>query len=120
VSLSEDIITDDDLLEFEQIAAAATPGPWYVSILDDASFMNLVAITTVPMDSDSSIAYPEFDASNVVSLTLVQQPRYASVVDERWDENAAFIAECRRLVPLLIKEVRRYRKLSDTDNGRTS
>ncbi|MEU2777495.1 hypothetical protein ABZ646_32530 [Streptomyces sp. NPDC007162] len=41
--------------------------------------------------------------------------------DERWDENAAFIAMAREAVPRLVQEVRRLRELleaADVDTDR--
>lgn len=105
-----DPITDDELAEIEEITAAATPGPWYVRQLDDDWAMSLVAVSTVP-DTGQEERWPDFDHRDVVAATLVQQPRYVDVADERWDENARFIATARRDVPRLIAEVRRLRRL---------
>jgi hypothetical protein len=35
----------------------------------------------------------------MIAATLVQQPRYIDIADERWDANAAFIAAARTAVP---------------------
>jgi hypothetical protein len=48
-----------------------------------------------------------FAASDVVGATLVQFPnRNIDCADERWDENAMFIAHTREDVPRLIAEIR--------------
>jgi hypothetical protein len=103
-------ITDEDLAEIEEIVEAATPGPWYVRFLDDDHAMNLVTVSTVP-DAGRGERRPDFDHREVVAATLVQEPRYVDVGDERWDENAQFIATARRDVPRLVAEVRRLRRL---------
>lgn len=101
-------LTDEELADLEQLAEVATPGPWYVRFLDDSSAMNLVAISTVP-DNGRGERWPDFDHREIVAATLVQEPRYADVADERWDENAWFIARARDAVPRLVAEVRRLR-----------
>lgn len=106
-------ITDKDLAEIEEIVEAATPGPWYVRFLDDDHAMNLVAVSTVP-DTGRGKRWPDFDHHEVVAATLVQEPRYVDIGDERWDENAQFIATARREVPRLVAEIRRLRRLLAT------
>ena len=101
-------LLDDWLAAAEARALAATPGPWHVRYLDDEQAMNLVAVSTVP-DTGLDERWPEFDHGQVVATTLVQHPRYADVADQRWDENAAFIAHAREDIPALIAEVRRLR-----------
>src|SRR4051794_26927530 len=91
-------LTDEELSEIEELARAATPGPWHVGQLDDASAMSLVATATAP-DPGASDRGQDFDHRHIVAATLVQQPRYVDVADERWDENANFIANARQDVP---------------------
>jgi hypothetical protein len=102
--------TDEELSEIEERAGAATPGPWHVRQLDDDFAMSLVAINTVP-DTGTGERWPDFDHRQIVAATLVQQPRYVDVADERWDENANFIANARQDIPRLIAEIRRLRHL---------
>ncbi|WP_406129200.1 hypothetical protein OIE52_05675 [Streptomyces canus] len=105
-----DPLTDEELSEIEELALAATPGPWHVRQLDDDFAMSLVAISTVP-DTGADKRWPDFDHRKMVAATLVQQPRYVDVADERWDENANFIANARQDVPRPIAEIRRLRRL---------
>ena len=105
-------LTDEELSEIEERARAATPGPWHVRQLDDDFAMSLVAIGTVP-DTGASERWQDFDHRHIVAATLVQQPRYVDVADERWDENANFIANARQDVPRLIAEIRRLRRLHE-------
>ena len=105
-----DPMTAEELSEIEELARAATPGPWHVRQLDDDFAMSLVAISTVP-DTGTGERWPDFDHRQIVAATLVQQPRYVDVADERWDENANFIANARQDVPRLIAEIRRLRRL---------
>ncbi|MEU9455181.1 hypothetical protein [Streptomyces sp. NPDC048277] len=99
-----------DLDEIEELCSAATPGPWFVRILDDTHAMNLVAVSVVE-DTGRGERWPDFDHGELIAATLVQEPRYVDCADERWDENAAFIAMARETVPQLVKEVRRLRQL---------
>ncbi|MEV6205670.1 hypothetical protein [Kitasatospora sp. NPDC051914] len=103
-------LADEELAEIEELAGAATPGPWHVRFLDDDHAMNLVAISTVP-DTGRGERWPGFDHGQNVAATLVQQPRYVDIADERWDENAFFIANARQDIPRLIAEVRRLRRM---------
>ena len=111
-----------DLDGIEEICAVATPGPWFVRNLDDSHAMNLRAVSTVA-DTGRGERWPRFDHRELIAATLVQEPRYVDCADERWDENAAFIAMARDAVPRLVKEVRRLRQLlatAVTEDGRTT
>ncbi|MFD8721673.1 hypothetical protein ACFV2H_27725 [Streptomyces sp. NPDC059629] len=99
-----------DLDEIEAMCAVATPGPWFVRNLDDSHAMNLLAVSTVA-DTGRGERWPDFDHGELIAALLVQEPRYVDCADERWDENAAFIAMARDAVPRLVEEVRRLRKL---------
>lgn len=104
-----DALTDADLVEMEERAEAATPGPWYVRLLDDDHAAGLVAVSTIP-DSGRDDGWPDFAAGQMIAATLVQFPnRYIDCSDQRWDENASFIAHARNDVPRLIAEIRRLR-----------
>lgn len=104
--------TDEELADIEELVAATTPGPWHVRVLDDDWAMGLVAVSTLP-DTGHGERWPHFDHGQIVAATLVQQPRYIDVADERWDENAQFIANARQDVPRLVAEIRRLRRLLD-------
>jgi hypothetical protein len=117
-----DPLADEELDEIEELARAATPGPWFVRSLDDADAMSLVAVSTVP-DTGLGERWPGFDHRDIVAATLIQQPRYVDAVDERWDENAHFIAAARGTVPRLVAEIRRLRQQLETTsptNGQES
>ncbi|WP_206025172.1 hypothetical protein [Micromonospora zingiberis] len=105
---------EDELTEIEELCAAATPGPWFVRSLDDEHAMNLVAVSVVP-DDGAGARWPDFDHREIVAATLVQQPRCVDSGDERWDENAAFIAMARQAVPRLVAEIRRLRSQQPSD-----
>ncbi|ARH91608.1 hypothetical protein STRMOE7_16340 [Streptomyces sp. MOE7] len=108
-------ISESELGEIEELCSSATPGPWFVRVLDDDSAMNLIAVSTVP-DTGHSERWPGFDHGEIVAATLVQQPRYVDSADERWDENAAFIAMARDALPRLVAEVRRLRDVVEREN----
>jgi hypothetical protein len=103
-------ISYGELDAIEARAAAATSGPWFVRFLDDEAAMNLVAISTSP-DTGRDERWPEFDCGTIVAATLIQQPRYVDVADDRWDENARFVASARSDVPRLVSEIRRLRQI---------
>ncbi|WP_171165910.1 hypothetical protein [Streptomyces sp. I05A-00742] len=112
-----DALSGQELSDIEELAAAATPGPWHVRQLDDDRAMGLVAVSTVP-DTGLGERWPQFDHQRLVAATLVQHPRYVDVADERWDENARFIAAARQDVPRLVAEIRRLRRLLEIDHVR--
>ncbi|MEV6948692.1 hypothetical protein AB0N07_43600 [Streptomyces sp. NPDC051172] len=47
--------------------------------------MSLVVFSTIS-DTGNGERRPHFDQHKIVAATLVQQPRYADVADERWDD----------------------------------
>ena len=107
---ASDFLSERELGYIEERASSATLGPWFVRLLNDREFMTLVAVSTVPgSESDGSVN--ELESGKNVALTLVQDPQYAAVSDELWDENANFIAHAREDIPRLIAEVRRLRSL---------
>jgi hypothetical protein len=103
-------------------AQAATPGPRHMRFLDDDAVANLVVVSTVP-DDEEGRHRPEWEGSEMVAATLVQFPTpYVAGHDDRWDENAAFIAYARTDVPRLVAGVRRLRALLENphhDDGRS-
>jgi hypothetical protein len=102
-----DALTEHELIAIEEIAAAATPGPWYIRYLDDDHAANLVAVSTKP-DTGRGERWPDFDEGDIIAATLIQFPsRYVDCADERWDENARFIARARQDIPRLVAEIRR-------------
>ena len=111
-----ELIDDEELRRIEERVDNTTPGPWFVRELDDAAAMSMVAISTVP-DTGAGERWPNFQAEEIIALTLVQEPRYANTADERWDENASFIAHARQDVPRLIAEIKRLRSLIASSNG---
>lgn len=95
---SEDI---DKLMELEQ---AATPGPWYVRLLDDEYAMGAVAVATEPeTDVVESMRFGSWPEHLIVAACLIQQPRYVVPPDDKYDENAALIAAMRTALPELLR-----------------
>jgi hypothetical protein len=117
-SVTTEPLSDDELTELAELAEHATPGPWYVRDLDDEHAMSLVAVSTQP-DTERGERWPDFDHTAMIAATLIQQPRYVDIADERWGANAAFIAAARTAVPRLLEEITRLRKLLEaTMEGR--
>jgi hypothetical protein len=108
--MSAERMSNEELEGIEELASAATPGPWFVRAVDDDQAMNLVAVSTRP-DTGKGERLPDFEPGEVVAATLVQHPRYVDVDDGMWDENAAFIAMAREAIPRLLGEVWRLRSL---------
>jgi hypothetical protein len=104
-------MTDQELLEIQERADEATPGPWFVRHLDDDYAANLMAVsTTFDEPVESGPRWPGFSAGDIVAGVLIQNPiRYVDIDDGKWDDNAAFIAHAREDIPRLVEEVRRLR-----------
>jgi hypothetical protein len=79
--------------------------------------MNLVTVST-HADTGLGERWPDFEQWTIVAATLVQEPRYVDIEDDRWDQNARFIAQSRTDIPRLIAEVRRLRW--QLDEGRSA
>ncbi len=109
-------LTDDELAQIEARAAKATPGPWYVRYLDDSHAASLVAVSTRPDTGKGERLLENLPESTgisptLVAATLIQYPlRYVDIADDRYDENAAFIANARVDVVRLVNEVKRLRR----------
>ncbi|MYW03037.1 hypothetical protein [Streptomyces sp. SID3343] len=103
-------LSEEELQLIEERAGSATPGPWFVRDLDDRENMSLTAVSTMP-GTGFDEKWPNFNSDDMVALTLVQDPEYATTRDELWDQNADFIACARQDIPRLISEVRRLRSL---------
>jgi hypothetical protein len=105
-----------ELAQIEARAEKATPGPWYVRFLDDSHAASLIAVSTTP-DTDKGErlleGLPELAeiSPTLVAATIVQYPlRYVDIADQRWDENAEFIANARVDVVRLLNEIKRLRR----------
>jgi hypothetical protein len=106
--MSTEPLSDAELMAIAERAGHASPGPWFVQLLDDEDAMSLVAVGTVP-DAEQGSRWPDFDHATIVAATLIQEPRYVDIADGRWDENADFIAHARTDIPRLITEIQRLR-----------
>ncbi|MEU4118641.1 hypothetical protein AB0F71_29635 [Kitasatospora sp. NPDC028055] len=108
-------VTEEELAELVALAAAATPGPWYVHTSADErsegeQAEDVVAVSAV-RPTQRGGPWPESDPAEVVAVTLGRGPHRADGGDGRWKENAFFISAARNAVPLLAEEVRRLRAL---------
>lgn len=90
-----------DLQADLKLCEAATRGPWYVVRVDDDVCMNAFAVSTAEQIADFTSDFGDED--KVVAITLLQSPLFAAVRDERWFENAVFIAAAREGWPEAIK-----------------
>ena len=106
--LAPERMTAVELTAIAERAEEATPAPWHVRHLDDTNAMSLVAVSTTP-DTGRGERWPAFDHGEIVAATLIQEPRYVDIADQRWDENARFIAHARQDVPRLLGEIARLR-----------
>jgi len=107
--MTRQILTDDQLKELRDLAKKATPAPWYVRHLDDGDTMNLVAISTVP-DTGKHERFPDFASEKNIAATLIQTPRYVSISDHKWRENATYIVAATNALPDLVEEIFELRK----------
>ena len=100
-------MTGIDLDRLAELDQAASPGPWYVRYLDDDHAMSAVAVSTRPdTGDDESMRAGGWPFDDVVAACLLQQPRYVDPPDQKWDENAALIAELRTALPELLRLAR--------------
>ena len=101
----------------KKMKVAATPGPWFIQENEDNHSMNMTAVATNSTPQSFRVS-KNYDAGVVIALTLVQEPQYAAIADERWEENAGFIVHARNSdleqdVDLLLEEVVRLRQELD-------
>lgn len=54
----------------------------------------------------------------IAAATLVREPRYVCCDDDRWDENAEFMAAAREIVPKLVEEVAAPRGVFENSTAR--
>lgn len=103
-----------DHADLRKLAQAAKQGPWFPRATDDASFMNAryVGLDEGPgfvHDGANGMALGEADATRVIAITLLQEPRLADC--DECDENAKFIAAANPTTVLaLLDEIERLRK----------
>jgi hypothetical protein len=121
-------MTEQELSEIESRCDAATPGPWYARLTDDAFFMNSLYVSThqgSQQDGSWSLdnkrglevgGKHQEPPGQVIAITLLQQPRLADVVDKKWGENTLFIAHAREDIPKLIAEIRQLQKKLRREN----
>ncbi len=90
-------MNEEKLKEIENGCSAATPGPWWVEYREytDKTGMIRHTPTVTTQDTDISIVYVDADAEGDLS------------------PDAAFIANARIYVPMLIAEVRRLKSYGD-------
>jgi hypothetical protein len=100
-------MTLDDLDALECLNVAATPGPWFVRQLNDEHCMGAIAVSTMPETGrNESMRSGSWPSSDVVAACLIQQPPYVLPEDDRFEENAALIAEVRTALPELLRLAR--------------
>lgn len=100
-------LRDEDIDEIERRVNGATPGPWFTRILSDEYANTITAVTTKRPKLNDPPEY--FDPTEVVSITYLDNPAYATLETGESDRNASFIAHARLDVVRLIEEVRRLR-----------
>ncbi len=100
-------LREEDLDEIERRVNGATSGPWFTRVLSDEYANAITAVTTkLPKLNDP----PEyFDPAEVVSITYLDHPAYATREVREADRNASFIAHARADVTRLLEEIRRLR-----------
>lgn len=103
---------DEELEEIERRANGATSGPWFVRILTD-EYTNCMTAVTTRASTQAELSEPPqyFDPTEVIAVTYVDNPAYATRDPVESDANASFVAHARIDVPILIAEIRRLRSL---------
>lgn len=85
---------------------AATPGPWYVRLMDDDLCMGATAIATEPNTSGDNDQLCDYWVHGVIAATLIQYPEYVIPRDGRDRENAELIVAMRNALPELLRLAR--------------
>jgi hypothetical protein len=101
-------LREEDLDEIERRVKGATPGPWFTRILSDEYASAITAVRTKPPRLNDPPGY-YFDPTEVVSITYLDNPAYATRDVREVDRNASVIAHARIDLLRLIEEVRRLR-----------
>ena len=100
-------MNDIDLDFLENLASSASDGPWYVRYLDDELRMGSVVVSNQPDSGKSeSLRSGDWPGDAVVAVCLLQYPPCAVIEDNRFKENAKFIAEMRNSIGELIRLAR--------------
>lgn len=100
-------MTEQELAEYDALANAATPGPWFLhgkraDYEDD--------FVWAPRDQSADSPYHPLAQQLAEGYGIESVCHVAA--SENWDADRAFIAAARSAVPALVAEVRRLRGLS--------
>jgi len=73
--------------------------------------MNAIYVSAEPgpgmmHDGKQGMSPAECDPEKVIAITLLQSPLLATIEDEKWEENAKFIAEAREALPYWLQRVK--------------
>ena len=100
---------DRDLAEIAGFCERATPGPWFTVRGNDNGGASFVAVSVERFADGLWFQEGGLDAHSIVAATLVVSDPYVFGPDERWDQNAEFIAAARTALPKLVDEVQTLR-----------
>jgi len=100
--------------ELAEMAAQATPGPWYVRCMDDTNCMSSYGVSNI----DGGDEYEDWTSSDwptgeLIAVTLLQTPDAARIKDRKWFENAVLIAEMRSHIEELVRLARIGKEVED-------
>lgn len=100
-------MTPEQLDELAALEHAASAGPWYVRDLDDQTCMGARAVSTKPdTGRNESMRAGTWPGAEIVAACLIQDPAYVVPADDRFEQNAAFIAAVRNAFPELVRLAR--------------
>jgi hypothetical protein len=101
-------MTTEDLDRLEKLEERASAAPWHVrQQLDDDMCMGAIAVALTPdVEENASMRAGTWPSKDVVAACLIQSPPYATVHDDRFQENAELIALVRNSLSDLIKLAR--------------
>ncbi len=110
----------DEFADLEAVARAATPGPWYSHNVDDAAFMNVYLVSDSKTEPEMGDMSGLVEHGKVIALTLYQAPRVVCHADERWSENADYIAAANpaRVLALLARVRRQAARVGELTRER--
>ena len=100
--MGEATITPEERAALRALREKATPGPWMFWHGDDSSCMNCYGVTAGPCDHE--YVDEGGHAGHVIALTLLQEPRLASMTSDggRWQENTQLIVAAVNALPGLL------------------
>jgi hypothetical protein len=109
-------ISDAEIGHLQRLLASATDGPWFVTYAQDPGLASATVVTTSEYRNGVHIDR-DIDRLGIVAVTLVHNPYWYGIGDDKWDINAELIALLRNVGPRLLAELLELRANHPAGNG---